>query len=101
MIGKNRNSNDLAVLGSGITMNSATSTALITIVKTDSMLIMTNDGNQDAFIKLQAASVDDTKKGFIIYRGTTATLDLEAITYVGEISGITKNGNTTIYTTVL
>ena len=100
MLGKNRNSNDTAVLGAGIPMNAATSTTIVTLVRTDSMMIMTNDGNQDLFVKLQAASVDNDKKGFILFKGTTSTLDLEAVTFVGEVSGITKNGLTTIYTTV-
>ena len=100
-IGKNRNVNASPVLGSGVALNSSTSTALLTTTLQDSMLIFTNDGNQDAFVKLQAASVDNDKKGFIIYKGTTATLVLEHVAYPGEVSAITKNGSTTMYTTVL
>lgn len=100
-IGKNRNSNDSPTIGAGVALNSSTSTALVTTTDEHSMLIFTNDGNQDAFIKMQAASVDNDQKGFIIHKGTTATLVLENVSYAGEISAITKAGATTIYTTVM
>lgn len=103
MIGKNENINDAsAVLGSGIPATASTSVTLLTLTKDDSILILTNDSNQDAWIKMQAASVDNDKKGFLLYKGTTTELNLDASTrFVGEISIIAANGNTTVHTTVL
>jgi len=60
---------------------------------------MTNDGNQDVWIKFQAASVDNDKKGFILYKGSAADILLAPNMYVGEISGIAANGNSTIHIT--
>jgi len=103
MIGKNENVNAAsAVLGGGISAGTGTSVALVTLTKEDSILILTNDSNQDAWIKMQAASVDNDQKGFILYKGTTTELNLDASTrYVGEISIIAANGNTKVHTTVM
>ena len=103
MTGKNININEAsAVLGSGVEAGTGTSIALVTLTKDDSLLILTNDSNQDAWIKMQAAVVDNEKKGFILYKGTTTELNLDASTrFVGEISIIAANGNTKVHTTVL
>ena len=103
MIGKNENINDAsAVLGSGVQAGTGTSIALVTLTKDDSLLILTNNSNQDAWIKMQAAAVDNVKKGFLLYKGTTTELNLDASTrFVGEISIIADNGNTEVHTTVL
>ena len=103
MTGKNININEAsAVLGSGVEAGTGTSIALVTLTKDDSLLILTNDSNQDAWIKMQAESVDNDQKGFILEKGTTTELNLEATTrYVGEISIIAANGNTKVHTTVM
>lgn len=100
-LGRVLSSNDSPILDTGTALNNTTAVAMLTTDPKHSTLIMTNDGNQDAWIRLKAASVDNTKHGFILYKGTTTTLDLSRVNYLGEISGIAKNGNTTVYTTVL
>ena len=101
ILGKSRNVNTAPVVLAGVAVNNSTSTTLVILTKFDSLMVMTNDGNQDVWVKLQAASVDDDKKGFIVYKGTTTELDLEKINYPGEVSAITANGNSTMYLTVL
>ncbi len=102
MIGKNTNINTAAVIGAGVTATASTSSTLVTLTKDDSILILTNDSNQDAWVKMQAASVDNVKKGFLLYKGTTTELNLDASTrFVGEVSIIAANGNTKVHTTVL
>lgn len=96
-IGTNTNTNDTANLPDVIAVGSVTSTTLITTTNQTITVILTNDGNQDAFIKFQAASVDNDERGFILYKGTASTVILHPNIYVGEISAIAKNGNTTIY----
>ena len=96
-IGGNTNTNDTAFMPDAIGVDAITSTILTTTTKQTITLILTNDGNQDAFIKFQAASVDNDKRGFILYKGTASTVILSPNIYVGEISAIARNGNTTIY----
>ena len=102
MTGKNINTNDSPVLGAGISAGTGTSVALVTLTKEDSLLILTNDSNQDAWIKLQPAATDNDQKGFILYKGTTTELNLDSSTrLVTEISIIAANGNTKVHTTVM
>lgn len=100
LYGGNKNLNNTAIIDAGVSCNSATSTTLVTTSADTIRVIMTNSGNQDAFIKLQAASVDNLKKGFILYKNSTADILLSPNMYTGEISAITKANITKIYTTV-
>jgi len=96
-IGSNFNTNDVATMPDMIAVGSVTSTTLLTTTEQTISVILTNDGNQDAFIKFQAASVDNDDRGFILYKGTASTVILSPNLYVGEISAIAKLGSTEIY----
>lgn len=100
-LGKRRNTNDSPIVATGVVLNSNTSTDIVTLTDRHSMLIMTNSGNQDAWIKLQSASVDNDVKGFVVFKGTTTELVLENVAYPGDVSGITGMGSTTINVTVI
>ena len=100
-VGKSTNFNDSPIINAGVTINASTSTALLTLTQQDSLLILTNDGNQDAWVKMQAASVDNNKRGFLLYKGTTTELVLDFVRTNVEVSAIARNGNTDIYTTVM
>lgn len=100
IVGSNINSSDTAVLSSGIALNATTSTTILAAGDDREIrIILTNDGSKDAFIKLQAASVDNDKKGFILYKNTTTDLSDALTNFTGEISGITDTGSTTIFVT--
>ena len=101
MIGDNTNTNDTAVMQAGITVGASTSVTLVTTVINETVrVVFSNDGNQDVFIKLQAASVDNDKKGFILHKGTASDIMTLPNMYIGEVSAIARNGTTTIFTTV-
>ena len=97
MIGQNINTNDSASMPSGIAVNSSTSTTLITTTDKTMRVSMTNDGNQDVFLKFQAASLDNNKQSIILHKGTSTDVVLAPNIFVGEISAIARAGNTTIF----
>lgn len=90
------NSNSEAVL-TRITLNSTTSTTLSTEKigpdkrPTRIAFEVTNIGNQRVWIKKQAASVDNDKKGRPLERNGTYWMSRNI--YKGEISAIAENGN--------
>lgn len=96
-IGQNVNVNDEAFMSLGIAVG-VTSVPIATTHKETLRLTVTNAGNKDVFIKLQAASVDDDLKGFLLYKGTAADIILAPNVYVGEVSAIALLGTTTIFT---
>lgn len=98
-VGQNTNTNDVASLTSGISVNNSTSTTLLTTTADTIRVVISNEGNQDTFIKFQAASVDNDKKGFILHKGVTTDVLTAPNMYVGELSAINATGNTTIYVT--
>jgi len=98
-IGRNSNVNDTAVLSSGITLNATTSTTILAADITRIKVIVHNDGNNDVWIKFQAASVDNDKKGFIITRRTTRDIMDGNDIYTGEISAIAVTDSPTVYVT--
>jgi len=95
-IGQNENTNDEASMPAGIPINSSTATALITTTKDTIRVSMTNDGNQDVFLKFQSASIDNNKRSIILHKGTSADVMLAPNIFIGEISGIARAGNSTI-----
>jgi len=102
-IGKNISKNDEAVLSSGIAINATTSTLILAAqaagVADRILVIVYNEGPRDAWIKFQAASVDNFKKGFIIPKNTSLTILENDDIYTGEISAITSTGTATLYLT--
>jgi len=92
-----RDTNTVAVMPAGISVGSVTSTTLLTTTISTSRVALTNNGNQDAHIKFQAASIDDDKKSIILHKGSSADVMLSPNNYIGEISAIAVNGSTTIY----
>lgn len=97
-IGRNTNRNDTAVLSSAIALNATTST---TIASADSSRIfasVSNEGPQTVWIKLQAASVDNDKKGIRLPREGTWEMPMDNI-YTGEISAIADTGTPNIFVT--
>ena len=98
VIGRNRNTNNEATLSDAITLNSSTS---IKILDSDTKRIYTgisNIGNQDVWLKLQAASVDNEKKGIFIPSRSFYELPPDNV-YTGEISAITMVGAGKIFIT--
>jgi len=86
-----------ATLSSAITVNDATSTTLLS-VNEDRIYIAITATDNNMWLKLQAASVDDDKKGIFIPKNFTYELFPRAI-YTGEISGIGDTATAMAYTT--
>jgi len=100
-VGKAYNFNDSPTITAPVSVDGVTAIALVTLAKEHSILIMTNDGNQDAFIRMYSAATGNNKEGFILYKGTTTELVLDYVRTDIEVSAIARNGTTTIYTTVM
>lgn len=97
-IGRTRNFNDEAELPSGIALNNLTSVT-VTVANSKRMnFTLSNASNQQIWVKLQAASVDDDKKGIAILRGGFYEMPTDNI-YTGEVSAIAENGSPTVYLT--
>ena len=102
-LGKNRNVHDEAVISDGVELNNST---IVTIAAANDQRIFfhvnNNSSLQAAWIKLQAASVDDDKKGIILLKRLEPNgrweMPSENI-YTGEISAIADNGTPTVYVT--
>ena len=102
-LGKNRNVHDEATISAGIVLNATTST--IIAPANDQRIffhVNNNDSSQDSWIKLQAATVDNVKKGIFLQRKGEPQgrweMPSENI-YTGEISAIAETGTPTIYVT--
>lgn len=101
-IGRNRNVNDEADVPSGITINSTTST-VIAAANPDriSFRVDNNEADKGAWVKLQAASVDNQKKGIWLKGDKTESayiMDPDNI-YTGEISAIGDSDSFDLYVT--
>lgn len=96
-IGRNVNTNDAATLSDKIDVDiTPATTVLVANAKRISYSITVR--KKDAWIKLQAASVDNDQKGIFIKKDQT----LESIPdnmYTGEISAVGKDNNSEIYVT--
>ena len=96
-IGKNRNETNEAIMGLGITLNTSTSTKIIDANDDRLYPSISNNGPGKVHIKLQAASIDNDKKGEIVQSGQTWWLP-ENI-YTGEISAIAITGSPVVFPT--
>jgi len=102
-IERRANTTDEAIIGSGITLNTSTSVK-IADANADRLFFDVNndDASQGFWVKLQAASVDDDKKGIFITSKTGARpfwcMPVDNI-YTGEISAIAVAATPTAYIT--
>lgn len=101
-IGRNINFNDTATLSSAIALNSTTSTKIGDSVVLPSQLriffSVSNNSNKDIWIKMQADSVDNDKKGIFVPRNGYWEIPMDNV-YHGEISAIADSGSPSIYIT--
>jgi len=96
IVGKNSNVNPIARLTDPIPVGGTTSVKLLDAQVEGDLprikVIATNHSNVDCWIKFQAATVDNDKKGFLLYANSTMTLMEDGDTYSGEISAIADTG---------
>lgn len=90
-IEKNTNTNDATVLSSAITLNGTTSTTILAVNIRRIEVIFSNPSNKMVWIKEQAASVDDDKKGWALWPRTTDKTTPDNL-YTGEYSAILDSG---------
>lgn len=101
--GRNKNTNNIAVVSAGISLNSATSTVILAANPNRmSFDVNNNFSNQAAWIKLQAATTDNDKKGIFLNKKNAGVSSWQMVPdniYTGEISAIADSGSPTIYVT--
>ena len=99
LAGRNINNNDVAVLTS-VTLNSSTSTKVSDACSNGCRFSYTveNPSGQDVWIKFQAASVDNDKKGYFLAKRSFRTMVVDNV-YRGEVSAIAVSGTPTIFIT--
>jgi len=93
-----RNENDTADISSAITLNASTSTIIISANTARTFFRFDNPSNKGVWLKLQAASVDDDKKGIFVPKGEHWPMPVDTI-YPGEISAIAEKGTPDVYYT--
>ena len=93
-----RDTNDTATI-TPIALNASTSVKILDAGTEKVNVIFTNQSNFDIWIKFQAASVDDDKKGIILMNGTNISLVFGNGFYTGEVSAIAQTDNPTINVT--
>ncbi len=84
---RNRNENDTADISSAITLNPTTTTTIISANTARIYFTFNNPSNKNVWLKLQAASVDNDKKGIFVEKGDPWVMPPDNI-YDGEISAI-------------
>lgn len=92
------NRNSVATLSTAIALNITTSTKLIDSNSNRIFFCVTNTGNTDAWLKLQAASIDNDKKGIPLPARSYWQMPSDNI-YTGEISAIAIVDSPDIYYT--
>lgn len=102
-IGRTQNVTNIAKLTGGIQLNATTSTELLPRNPNRIFFqVNNNDGIQAAWIKLQAADVDDDKKGIFLHKaiqsGSEWSMPADNI-YTGAISAIADSGNPVVFVT--
>lgn len=102
-VGTSTNTNTAAILSDAIPLNGMTSTTILAAQAPGDTprikVIIQNSGATGAWIKFQAASVDDDKKGVRIPRELFLTVLSGSDIYTGEISAIADAGNPSVYVT--
>lgn len=95
VIGRNQNTNDTATVPSDIALNASTSTKVVDANSDRTVFEVYNLGTEDIRIKLQAASVDNDKKGIPVGCGKGWAMEADNI-YPGEISAIAETGTPSV-----
>lgn len=102
-IDRNKNTNDTAAMSDAITLNSTTTTTIAAANPDRNYILIHNNSAATAcWIKLQAASVDDDKKGIFIDKSVPVPSEWEMPVdniYIGEISAISDSGSVDIFVT--
>jgi len=94
-IGRNLNTNDIAVVSAGVDMTAGATAETVLAANPNRIYVAISVSGHDAFIRLQDAATGPTvKKGIIVPKGGTYELPPDNI-YTGEISIITVLGATT------
>lgn len=95
-IGGNINVTDEADVLGAISVDSTTSATLLSAQVNPEVarvkVVVHNDGNQALWVKLQAAFIDNDKKGIRVPAGEGAVIIEGSDIYTGEISGIMDSG---------
>jgi len=86
-IRRTRNENDTVDISSTIALNASTSTTITSSNTARIYFIFHNPSNKNVWLKLQAASVDNDKKGIFVEKGGFWEMPPDNI-YNGEISAI-------------
>jgi hypothetical protein len=103
LIGRNRNTNDSSSMSDGIPLD-ATTTATVAAANPNRIALHVHNGDsvKGCWVKLQAANVDDDKKGvFLDVKGSFGSswdMTLDNI-YTGEVSAIADSGSAMLYVT--
>lgn len=87
----NRITNKNASLSSAITLNGTTSTTVLVANEDRLNIVFSNPSNQSVWLKQQAASVDDDKKGIFVFARSNYESP-PTTTYTGEYSAIVDTG---------
>lgn len=94
--GRNMNRTDVAAL-TEVIANNSTSTTLVAPNKDRMGIVISNPNNQSCWVKEQAASLDNDKKGYFVIAGGKFIMPKDNI-YTGEISAIFNSGGSkTLY----
>lgn len=102
-IGRNTNVNDTAIISDAIALNETTSVKIADVNPNRIFFYVTNNGSSDAvWVKLQAAAVDNDKKGIWVEKKEVAEsfwqMPVDNI-YTGEISAISNSSDPDVYVT--
>lgn len=89
-------------ISGSIALNSSTSVKVADVNPDRIMLTFSNPNNQSVWLKLQAASIDDDKKGILVCGNTVFKMPFNTDntgTYIGEVSAIADSGTPGVYVT--
>ena len=103
MIGRNQNKNDEASVNEGVALD-ATTSVVIAAANPDRIAFHVNNNSavSGAWVKLQAASIDNDKKGIFLEKSVLGINQWDMPTdniYTGEISAIAENGTPSVFVT--
>jgi hypothetical protein len=98
-VDRNRNISEEAVLSGAIIVSNAVSTILLP-PNSERIYVAIFSQNFDIWLKFQAASIDNDKKGIFIEKGQTYEFPADTL-YTGEISAISNLVAANVYTTEL
>jgi len=96
LIGENTSTNDEAVLSDAIALNSTTSVVVQSANDDRLEFTFSNPSSKQVWLKFQAASVDNDKKGIVVFARTD--YEMPRGKYLGEISAIAESGTPDVYT---